>query len=55
MSAERTMIASGREMSDETSYRSRGKRRSPATAMLFNVRILYIVLWIVIPGARLVH
>ena len=42
MSCERKIIASGCAISEATSYRSRGRRRKPATAILFNVRILYI-------------
>ncbi len=42
---DRTSMASGCAISDATSYRSRGKWRSPSTAMLFSVSILYIVLF----------
>src|SRR5690349_11040634 len=40
MSAERTMIASGSALSDDTAYLSRGNRSSPRGEMLLSVRIV---------------
>ena len=48
---DRNRIASGCAISEATSYRSRGRRRNPSTAILFNVRILNIFLPV---GAALV-